>query len=319
MLDIPRMDRIRLSSKPRAQRLVAGAVLAPNYGLGGVRIALEHVDRLPEEPVVFAMNHTDRYNYWPFQYALWRRHQRYTATWVKGKYYESPWVGRFMEMTNNIPTVSRGYVIAKDFAETLGRQPTDAEYAALRARVDGGDSDAEIPRALLSVPRSILGRRFDPTRETYFAAIRATFRELMDRFVSLNEEVFSRGLDLLVFPEGTRSLRVSKGHIGLAEIALKFQRIVVPVGCSGSDRVYPGSSPIARRGNIVYRFGEPIRPSARLPEDFVPFDPDHEARHRETLQGYVDEVMARIDALVDPEYRSEDGYEPAVRGVNRFL
>ena len=42
---------------------------------------------MPDEPVIFAMNHTDRYNYVPFQYGLWQEKDRFTATWVKGKYY----------------------------------------------------------------------------------------------------------------------------------------------------------------------------------------------------------------------------------------
>ena len=37
-----------------------------------------------------------------------------------------------------------------------------------------------------------------------------------------------------------------KAIAGLAQIAMHLGRTVVPIGCSGSDRVYPGSSPIAR-------------------------------------------------------------------------
>src|SRR5262245_38265208 len=114
MLNLSRLDRIRLSPTPRFQRAVAWLFLAPNYELWpGVTIDFENIERVPDEPVVFAMNHTDRFNYWPFQYAWWRRRGRYTATWVKGKYYETALVGAFMEMTNNIPTVSRGYLITK--------------------------------------------------------------------------------------------------------------------------------------------------------------------------------------------------------------
>ncbi|MEZ4253024.1 MAG: hypothetical protein R3B99_32855 [Polyangiales bacterium] len=111
MLDIPRLDRIRLEARPRWQRAVARGVLFPNYELVPARkveIVFEGYEKVPKESVVFAMNHTDRFNYWPFQYQLWRDHRRFTATWVKGKYYENPIVGKFMEMTNNLPTVSRG-------------------------------------------------------------------------------------------------------------------------------------------------------------------------------------------------------------------
>lgn len=331
MLDLDRLARIRLKAKPVFQRVVAYALLAPSYDLPPrVRIDYEGDDRVPDEPVIFAMNHTDRYNYWPFQYTWWRRHGRFTATWVKGKYYENEWVGRFMEMTNNIPTVSRGYLITKDVLATLGRRPDDDEYVALRALVDAAahgeerEPDPAIPRVLLEKPRDILGRRFDPSSETYGVAIDELFRAMMRRFVELNEEASALGLDLLIFPQGTRSIRLSRGHIGLSQMAMHLGRPVVPVGCSGSDKIYPGSSPVAKPGHVVYRFGEPVYPkdAAAWIErgGFEPFTTEAERDHRETFQTYVDDIMRRIDGLVDPEYRfGEDEASGGVAGSNRFV
>ena len=311
--------------------MVARAILRPNYTLARTRIDLEHEERIPGEPVIFALNHTDRYNYWPFQYALWRRHGRFTATWVKGKYYENPFVGGFMERMNNLPTVSRGYIITKDFTLTLGRRPTDEEYASLRRRVDAEargepapDGLAPVPEGLLTEPRSILGRPFDPSRERYAEAICAVFTTMMGRFVELHEEAFAKGLDILIFPQGTRSIRLSRGHIGMAQVALRYQKTIVPVGCSGSDRVYPGSSPVAKAGKITYRFGVPIPYAEMTPfhihEPFTPFDAADEARHRERFQGLTDLVMDRIDALVDEPYRfGEDGESEGVSGSERFI
>ena len=332
MLDIPRMNRMRLNPKPRIQRIVALSFLLPNYELPPrVRITIDGLERIPREPVVYAMNHTDRYNYWPFQYKLWRQANRFTATWVKGKYYENAFVATFMELTNNIPTVSRGYIITKDFVATVGRRPGEHEYTALRRWVDaaaGVTSDpitppTDIPDALLTTPRSILGRPFEPHQETYAAAIDAVFRTMMARFVELNREGFEKGLDLLVFPQGTRSKRLSRGHIGLAQIALKHRRTIVPIGCNGADRAYPGSSPIARASEVVYRVGEPIPYDAmkdfHVP-DFAPFTPEAERLHRNAFQGFVDVVMDRIDALLDPEYRyGDDKSSGGVRGSKRFV
>lgn len=331
MLDLDRLDRIRLSARPFFQRFVAGALLTPNYELPPrVKIDLEGADRVPEEPVIFAMNHTDRFNYWPFQYAWWRRRGRFTATWVKGKYYETPAVGMFMELTNNIPTVSRGYLITKDLLATLGRRPSDAEYEALRALVDAAakgeelEPDAVIDRAILTRPRSMFGRRFDPKKESYARAIEELFRRMMRRFVELNEEARELGLDLLIFPQGTRSIRLSRGHVGLSQIAMHLDRPVVPVGCSGSDRVYPSSSPIARPGRVVYRFGDPIRrddAAAWVPTgSFEPFTAEAEAKHQPAFQAFVDDVMQRIDGLVDEPYRfSADGASHGVEGSDRFV
>lgn len=326
MLDLPRLQRMHLSARPRVQRLLGWAVLTPNYELPPrVRIDTEGLERLPEGPVFYAMNHTDRYNYWPFQYALWRRVQRYTATWVKGKYYQHPFVAKFMELTNNIPTVSRGYVISRDFVSTVGRPPSDAEYKALRGWVEGSKATPEdVPAAVLERPRDLLGRFFDPARETYAEAVNNLVRTMMRRFVDLNREAFDKGLDVLVFPQGTRSKRVSRGHIGLAQLALAFQRTIVPVGCSGSDISYPGSSPFARGGHIIYRVGAPITPDEmrdfQPPTRFEPFSPEAESAHRERFQGLIDVVMERINALVDPPYqRADSGESDGVQGVSRFV
>ncbi len=92
MLDLARLQRSKLTRRPLYQRLF-GQLLGANYGyLPGVEIVLENSDRIPDRPVIYAMNHTDRYNYFPFQYVLWKRFDRFTATWVKGKYYENRFV-----------------------------------------------------------------------------------------------------------------------------------------------------------------------------------------------------------------------------------
>lgn len=331
MLDLDRLRRIRLKAKPLFQRVVAYGLLVPNYELlPGVSIEFEGTDRVPEEPVIFAMNHTDRYNYWPFQYAWWRRRGRFTATWVKGKYYENEWVGRFLEMTNNIPTVSRGYLITKDVLSVLGRRPSDEEYDALRSLVNAAAHGREeephpcIPKVLLTQPRDILGRRFDPTSESYGVAIDELFRAMMRRFVALNEEAVGLGLDLLIFPQGTRSVRLSRGHIGLAQMAMHLDVPVVPVGCSGSDKLYPGGSPMAKRGRVTYRFGEPVRRGDAVAwvdgREFEPFTPEAETAHRDAFQTYVDDIMVRIESLVDPEYRFSEGADSqGVKGSNRFV
>lgn len=317
--------RIRLTSRPRVQRILAYLMLQPNYELPPrVRIDLEGLENLPDEPVIFAMNHTDRYNYWPFQYTLWRKRERFTATWVKGKYYQNSFVGKFMELTNNIPTVSRGYLISRDFIDTIGRPPSDEEYAAIRKIVEQGGKDHQgIPPQVFSQKRDILGRQFDPSKESYSDCINALFRAMMARFVELNAEAFEKGLDVLVFPEGTRSLRLSKGHIGLAQIALAMDRPIVPVGCNGSDKAYPGSSPLAKPGHIVYRIGEPITREMlaefRPEEAFAPFTPEAESAHRERFQRLVDVVMDRINLLLDERHQRDESDNGGKRGASRFV
>ncbi len=334
MLDLPRLKRIRLMRRPIGQVFFANVVLTPNYNLlPGVDIELEGLGNVPSEPVIYAMNHTDRFNYFPFMYRMWKLEERFITVWVKGKYYENPLVGAFMELTSNLPTVSRGYIIAKDFALTMGRRPTEAEYDTLRALVnadaapdqDPGTVDVSaIPPKLFDTKRNVLGLDFDPSRETYARGVNRVFAAMMREFVRLNERSFDLGLDLLVFPQGTRSIRLPRGRIGMMEIALRYKKTIVPVGCNGCDLVYPGSVPIANKGTVVYRIGEPIPYEELSPfhidEPFEPFSAEAEHKYRHKFQGAVDIVMDRINDLLDPQYRFSDDLESTgVRGTSRFM
>ncbi len=323
MLDLALLESTRLRRRPLAQSLIAELFLRFDYRK--LDLVVEGLDRIPAGPVIYAMNHTDNFNYWPFQYEIRRKLGRYTATWVKGKNYEHPVTGTFMRITNNSPLASRGYIIPRDAVNVLGRRPTDDEYRALREVIDGdGAVDGRIPDALLHTPRDILGRRFDPSRETYAEAIDALFTTMIRRFVELNEEAMAMGLDLLVYPQGSRSVRLSRGHIGLGQMALHLGATIVPVGCSNGDLVYPSRSPICKPGRIVYRVGVPILPEELRPfaieGGFVPFGREAERDHRARFQGVVDRVMKRIDGLVDPRHRfSEDGASDGSKGTDRFM
>ena len=334
MLDLPRLKRIRLMKRPIGQVFFGHTVLTPNYNrLPGIDIQIEGIDNIPREPVIYAMNHSDRFNYFPFMYKMWKLKERYITVWVKGKYYESPLVGTFMELTSNLPTVSRGYIITKDFTLTMGRRPKQAEYDTLRALVNeeaapGGDSStidlSAIPRELLENSRNILGIDFDPRECSYAVGINRVFTAMMAEFVRLNERSFDLGLDLLVFPQGTRSIRLPRGRIGVMEIALRYKKTIVPIGCNGCDHVYTGSLPIGKSGTIEYRIGDPIPyeelAEFHIDEPYVPFSAEAEHEHRAEFQGAVDLVMNRINDLLDPEYQfSDDLQSTGVRGTSRFI
>jgi len=333
MLDLPRLQRLALVRRPPWQRAM-GRLLALNYRwLPGIELVVEGADRIPATPVLFAMNHTDRYNYFPFQYRLWQDYDRFTATWVKGKYYESRFLAWFMESMLQLPTVSRGYLIAKDFEAAIGRKPSEAEYTALRAAVDGRvlgraiplPAPPMVPAELYSSGRNPLGLPFDPAAGDYADYVSALFQAMMDRFVALNREAVAIGLDLLVFPQGTRSRRLLPGHDGIGPMALHLRIPIVPVGCNGSDHVYPGGSPVGRRGRIVYRIGEPIPYAAlqafHVEEAYTPFSAEAERRYGERFRGVAAYVTDRIDPLLDAEYRRapQAPDESASRGVERFV
>ena len=337
MLDLPRLERLKLTRYPFSQRFY-GRLLQVNYeALPGVDLTIENAELIPRNPVIFAMNHTDRYNYFPFQYTLWRSFNRFTATWVKGKYYENALLAMFMEGMLQLPTVSRGYLITKDFQAVMGRTPTDREYATLRAAVDeravGGEGrlpdPPEISEMLLRKARNPFGVAFDPAAPggaDYADYVCSLFRQMMARFVALNREATDIGLDLLVFPQGTRSTRLLPAHIGIAQMALHLRVPIVPIGCNGSDRVYPGASPFAKKGKIVYRAGPAITyeelASFHIREAYAPFSAEAERDHAEAFRGVAEIVTERINPLLDAEYQREKVVKvdaDAMRSADRFV
>ncbi len=320
MLDLELYDRVWLSARPRMQALIADGYLRFDYR--NVKIDVEGLEKIPDHPVIYAMNHTDNFNYWPFQYFLHRKWKRYMAAWVKGKNYEHPFVSWFMRTTNNIPLASRGYVITRDFLDVTGRRPKKDEYRLVRDAVESLDETLSgVPEELLTKPRTILGRPFDPSSEHYVVAIDELMNLLHGKFVELNRKALDIGADVLVFPQGTRSVRLSRGHVGLAQMALHLGATIVPVGCNNCDLVYSGKSIVTKPGHITYRIGDPIPPEhwGDAPRDVPPLTRAAD-QHRDAFQRVVDEVMDRINELLDERHRySDDQVSEGTTGTERFV
>ena len=318
MLDLPRLERIRLRPVPWGQRIFAPMLATGFHFPPRTTIRVEGLERIPQDRSVFlAMNHTDRYNYWPLQWKLHQQGLRYTATWVKGKYYQNPLMAWFMDVTGNIPLPSRGYVVSVAFQQGTGRPPTREEYRALRDRVDGQPVTAE-PQAVAQWLADCGGP------EAWAEAQRQRFSRMMDEVMRINREAMEAGLHVLVFPEGTRRVRLGKGHTGLIQTAWHLGAAVVPIGCNGCHRVYPGDSPWPSGGEIVYRVGEVLEPDGpelgplRVREPYTPFTRAASARHGQAFQAGTDVVMAHIAALLDPEHLPLPEEEGG-GGAERFL
>ncbi len=326
MLDLDRLERIVLTRRPKGQLLVGRFGLGLDYRFPRkTEIVIENADRIPADGGAFlAMNHTDRYNYWPLQYQMWQLGLPFTATWVKGKYYENRFIGAFMDSTNNIPLPSRGYVIATEFRKQMGRPPSDDEYRMLRDLVDEKSTPDEVlERAKGSAVADLLA----PTPTAYLEKFDALFETMLERVIELNRKAIAElGLNVLVFPEGTRSVRLAQGHTGLAQITQYLGAPIVPIGCNGSDKVYPGNSPFAKGGRIVYRVGKPLAVDGpelsphRVPRDVLPFTKQATLKSGEAYRAITDVVMAKISEVLDPEYRSSGDDSPKkAPGVGRFL
>lgn len=309
--------------KMRPVRTAAVAALARSLMRLGETTTCSVEGCPPEDrPVILASNHTHVLDYVPLWVELFARDHRLVG-WVKARMYKHRVLRVVMRsIGNNQPLVSKGYLIAADFRNLLGRPPTDDEYRCLRDHVDfKGELPARQPyRRVAGSARMMLGRPFNPGAEGWGEAIRRLFWEMMQVTLAKTRDCVAEGYHVHIYPEGQVTRRMTAGHIGVIHAALALSLPIVPVGISGADRAFLGDSPITRGGEIRIRFGEPwaVDPEG-IGEDFRPFHPYDQREYRGLLQRRVDELMCRIEKLVDDEYRyTRDSRPETTRGVGRF-
>ncbi len=315
-IDLEHLNKINLKTFPWGQIVTALSLLTTNYYLTNrVKIEIENEENIPtDDTVIFAMNHTDRYNYWPFQYKMWMMRKGFplTTTWVKGTYYNNALLAKFFDWTNNIPVPSRGYLISEDFKDLIKEKISKVEYRLLRDLVDGkkkikefGEELTENLKAVLDYPRSLL----EGVEIPYAEYMEKYYRLLMEKVAEVNfQALFKKRLNVIIFPEGTRSVRLGSGKTGISHLALKSNKKVIPVGCNGSDKIYTGNAPWAKSGKIVYRVGEPIDPreiiGREIDKEFIPFSKEAEVKFKDEFFEFALHVMEKINVLLDDEYKS---------------
>jgi 1-acyl-sn-glycerol-3-phosphate acyltransferase len=304
MVDIEYLKHIKLSSQPLGQKLMGTFFLGPNFNLvSQVDIRIENAERIPRgESVIFAMNHTDRFNYWPFQYKMWRmRDLPWTTVWVKGKYYRNDLLAKGLDWCNLIPVPSMGYLIEEFFQKKAHQRIGKSEYRMVRDVVDGKyDAGESIPETATDILR-LLGENFVEFIRNYYEAT-------MEQVAALSRHaIFEKKLNIIIFPEGTRSTQLGEGRTGIAQLALHTGIKIVPVGCNNSEQIYPGASPIAKSGQIIYRVGEPLcidnqLKEFRISDNFKLLSKESQVKYREQFEGVTRLVMVSINGLLDEKY-----------------
>jgi 1-acyl-sn-glycerol-3-phosphate acyltransferase len=119
----------------------------------------------------------------------------------------------------------------------------------------------------------------------------------------LAQRILDEGQILFVFPEGTRSPDgvLQEARDGLAALAIRSGAPIVPIGISGSDRVWPKGQRLPHPGGrVTIRVGDPFHPADALP-------PGTDRRTAKPLVTRM--IMERIAALLPPAQRGV--YEPA--------
>ena len=305
MIDIDYLKKIKLATNPFGQRFLGNLLLLPNYRIfAKVDIQVENIERIPRgENVIFAMNHTDRFNYWPFQYKLWKSKEfPFTTVWVKAKYYKNAFLAKGLDLCNLIPVPSMGYLIEEFYRKRFNRRMDKGLYRIVKDMIDGRlEAAGPQERAAIEALQAM--------GEQFAEFIRGYYEEIMTKVAELSRMALcEKNLNLIIFPEGTRSLKLAEGRTGLAQLALHTKKRIVPVACNNSETVYTGSLPIARSGRITYRIGEPLSvfdqlQTFRIYEPFTLFSRESQQRYREQFEGVTRIVMASIDGMLDEKYR----------------
>jgi hypothetical protein len=207
-----------------------------------------------------------------------------------------------LDWCNLIPVPSMGYLIEEFFQKKARRRITKDEYRAVRDVVDGKiDAGASLPEPA-SDALQLLGENFVEHLRDYYETV-------MDHVAALSRyALLEKKLNLIIFPEGTRSTQLGEGRTGTAQLALNTGVKVVPVGCNNSEQIYPGSSPVAKSGRITYRVGEPLcldnqLKEFKIPEGFKLLSRESQRRYKEQFEGATRVIMLSISSLLDEKYR----------------
>ncbi|KAA0258784.1 1-acyl-sn-glycerol-3-phosphate acyltransferase [Deferribacter autotrophicus] len=316
------LDLVKLEPIPKGQLFVANYLLKPLYKFRKLKIVFEGIENLPNRPVIFVMNHTDRYNYWPFQFQLYMLRNKimycYTTTWVKLKYYESKLLARFFNWTGNLPMPSKGYLMVKDLQKYFGDDKSilNKYFRKLKSFINGELSEEELnsDKKFLSFIRNF---------GDYKKYLEERYKSLMTKAYHLcHDAIYNKNLNLLIFPEGTRSKKLIKGKTGAVQFAFSLNVPIVPVGCNGSDKVYTRNAPwIEKNKTIIYRIGKPIYFNQinefKLDTNFIPFTEKAE-KNKNIFEKATEYMMEKLAELLDDEYKPSNNTLEKY-DINKFI
>lgn len=311
---------MQLPRVPYMQILIARIYLGWDYRFPvPTTVSIDGLDRMDHRtPYLVAMNHTDRFNYAPFMAHLDRVGLPPLAPWVKGKYYRQPWLARLLTWCVCMPAPSRGFLLTLDWLARQQRPPSDEEYRQLRQMGDG----EPLANELLPSVAEYLTKAPGKTPEEFFSLFQEHFEGLSGALVRLNRDALELGYRPLIFPQGTRSKRLTPGFSGIIQMALHLRVPILPVGVSGSEKLYPGNSSRSRGGHVHYAIGDLYFPHRELeaPSDFSPLTIAASRQHGDRFSALTTQLMDRINELLPEEYQYDpDGAEARRKGIGRFL
>ena len=317
---LDRLQEMHLPRVPYMQILVARGYLGWDYRFPvPTTLSVDGLEKMDHRvPFLVAMNHTDRYNYAPFMRHLDQVGLPPLAPWVKAKYYRNFWLAKLLISCACTPVPSRGFLLSLDWVARMMRPPEEDEYRQLRHLGDG-EADHE---ELLPGIAEYLAKAPGGGREGFFPLFQEHFESLSAALVRINIEALELGYRPLIFPQGTRSKRLTPGFSGIVQMALHLKVPILPIGVSGSDKIYPGNSSRSIGGHVHYTIGDLYDPSAEAgaPTDFMPLTIQASREHGQAFSEITSHLMDRINDLLPEEYQYDpEGLANTRQGVKRFL
>lgn len=317
---LDRLKEMHLPKVPYMQILIARTYLAWDYRFPvPTTLSVDGIDRMDHrQPFLVAMNHTDRFNYAPFMAHIDKMGLPPLAPWVKGKYFKKPWLAKLLTWTACTPVPSRGFLLTLDWLARMNRPPEEGEYRQLRQIGDGEYADQELLPGVAEYLRQAPGG----SAEEYFPLFQQHFESLSAALVRINIEALELGYRPLIFPQGTRSKRLTPGFSGIVQMALHLKVPILPIGVSGSDKIYPGNSSRSKGGHVHYTVGELYDPSAEpdAPKDFLPLTIAASRQHGSVFNQLTSNLMDRLNVLLPEEYQFDpEGLANTRQGIRRFV
>jgi len=224
------LESIQLREKPVRQRVVQELITGANLRFfPGIDVIFEGKENIPSEgPFIIAMNHTDDYNYLPLTLDL-TRSGLYTAVWIKDKNFDNAAQRAFFDFMGMIPVTPAGAFLKRLYKSQFGGDAVISfagkKYQQVKDVFDEKIRVEVVSKKDLDVESAYFLRRIED--------IRFYHQALMHKVAELTQDAFDKGLYLLVFPEGTRCVKLGEGRTGLAEVALHTELPVIPIGCNG--------------------------------------------------------------------------------------
>jgi 1-acyl-sn-glycerol-3-phosphate acyltransferase len=268
----------------------------------------EGMENLPlGEPFVIAMNHMSPFDAAPLQCKLYEEFNQFTTQWVKGDYMAH---GSIINWAFGgfgfIPILSKDYFINQIYRVGFDKDPRKFEGFKTVKKVLAGTMTVD--DAMKAHVDTETKKELEPFLDN-IGVIGDLHERVNMKSGKLTYKAVEKGLIPIVFPSGTRSVRLGVGKPGLAQFALHSGYKVIPVAVSGN--IYRlGYVPLPIPGmKVKCVIGEPVDISKfSIEEDFELFSRESQRKYAHEFKGTTEAFMTAINVRLEKPFQHRTLY-----------